>query len=65
MTYTNNTFKGHYPVGSAAVMQADSQEEAARNLECLLSQAGLPQKIEPETMILLTEPGVILCDGNY
>lgn len=66
--YTNNEFKGHYPVGSAAVVAADSQYEAAVFLSATLESIGLKQNIMPEHMILVDRSQincVILNDGNY
>lgn len=66
--YTNKTFKGHYPVGTAAVVVATSSRAAAAALERELVNHGLPQTINPESMIELkpTKNSVrVLNDGNY
>lgn len=68
MIYTNNTFKGFYPVGSAAVVSAGSPEEAASILENQLRHKGLPQRVSPDSMKKFNNtPGncVILNDGEY
>ena len=66
--YTNKTFKGYYPVGTAAVVKANSREEAAQLLNNELQTMGL-ETISPEEMIDITHgklPEVfILNDGNY
>jgi len=43
--YTCTSFKGHYPVGTAAVVVATDQEHAASLLEQLLAENRLSQKI--------------------
>lgn len=66
--YTCNEFKGHYPVGTAAVIVASNKSHAARLLEGALRARGLDQSVEPTYMVeLLTDAPnvVILCDGNY
>lgn len=67
-TYTNTTFDGLWPVGTSAVVTAESPEEAALLLnEALIKTSYLPQDepVEAKDMLPL-EPGVtILQDGNY
>lgn len=66
--YTNNKFTGHYPVGTAAVVTAHSQEEAAELLNALLRRNNLPGDAKTEDMreIGLKHPDAhVLCDGNY
>lgn len=66
--WTNNYFKGHYPVGSAAVVCAETAEDAALFLERSLAQNGLGQRIDPCGMVEFppTNGAVrILVDGNY
>jgi hypothetical protein len=63
--YTCTTFTGHWPVGTAAVVQAETQAEAAELLQDALSEAGLPQDVHPEQMELLQVPALILNDGDY
>lgn len=63
--YTNATFNGHYPVGTAAVVVAKDQLEAARELSNELLRIGLPQDVNPSEMIEIKEGVRILCDGDY
>jgi hypothetical protein len=66
--YTNNSFEGYYPVGTAAVVIAETAEEAAEILEGELESRGMDQQINPKTMIKLdasSQDVVILNDGNY
>ena len=65
--WTNKEFTGHYPVGTAAVVIADTADEAADYLNLFLSDEGL----EPSTAEQFKEmPFVdgqvcILNDGGY
>ena len=63
--YTNTTFKGYYPVGTAAVVHARSRKEAAERLNAELVQIGLPGDVKPEDMLLFRIGVRILCNGNY
>lgn len=65
--YTCNSFSGHWPVGSAAVVIAESDEEAAKMLEERLSEIGLKQDIDESQMIQASteKQVIILCDGDY
>ncbi len=66
--FTNNSFKGHYPVGTAAVVVAETQEEAAMWLNNHLDTAGLCGDVKPEHMheVELKRSAVhILCNGDY
>ena len=65
--FTNNTFEGHWPVGSAAVVSAASKKSAAKKLQHVLEKQGLHQEILAEDMIELkdSEEVRILCDGSY
>ncbi len=67
MIYVNKTFTGHYPVGTAALVNAVSREEASRKLNVALKERGLVGDVSPEQMEPLTDADevVILCDGNY
>lgn len=68
MTWTINDFKGHYPVGTAAIVTADSLEIAIKLLEDALSARGLTQEIKPEQLVPIvttTRKVRILCDGDY
>ena len=65
--WTNNKFEGYWPVGTAAVVIADTAEKAAGYLNFLLCERGLG-KAKAEDMIEMEfEDGRvrILCDGNY
>ena len=66
-TFTNISFVGHWPVGTAAVVHAEDERQAASLLETALEKAGLPQKIDPAMMVEIPqgECAVILADGNY
>lgn len=66
--FINANFRGHYPVGSAAVVVANNAQEAAQQLEEALARQGLAQSIDPKRMIRLptnTPTVSILVDGNY
>lgn len=66
--YTNNRFEGHYPVGTAAVVVAETPEKAAEALNNRLADMGLPRSAEPGDMVFLSttfESATILNDGNY
>lgn len=63
--FTNNVFQGRWPVPTAAVVIADSRDEAAILLEDMLRSIGLEQRVEPEEMDELTSGVAILSDGNY
>ena len=66
--FTCTQASGHWPVGFAAVVVAETQLEAARMLEKALVEAGLAQPIPARWMkvLPLSQPIVqILHDGNY
>lgn len=66
--YTNTTFEGHYPVGSAAVVVARNKSEAADWLNTDLVERGLNGNVKPEDMHELPTDrkcSVVLCDGDY
>lgn len=66
--YYNSSFEGYYPVGSAAVVVAESPEQAAHFLEGELRQHGLSQKVNADDMKLVPmKIGFvdIICDGDY
>ena len=60
-------FVGHWPVGTAAVMVAEDEDEAWVILKDILEKSGLPQTETPEILRLsLTNKMVlVLNDGNY
>lgn len=66
--YTNNKFTGHWPVGTAAVVVAESESQATAILNAKLEEMGLPGDAEQKDMSVLgtrAESVRILCDGNY
>lgn len=66
--YVNTRFLGHWPVGTAAVVVAESPERAAQLLEAALDAAGLIQVVLPEHMqpIDTSKEAVdVLCNGDY
>lgn len=66
--YTNTSFTGHWPVGSAVVVTARSRIHAAELLEKTLETMGLKQTIDPKKMVLMDAAHAnvrVLCDGNY
>jgi len=64
--YTCNSFEGHYPVGSAAVVVAGNEYEAKSLLLATLENMGLPQKEINVTELDINKKQVqILCDGEY
>lgn len=68
MIYTNDQFKGHYPTGTAAVVRANSPQEAADMLNVVLrEQHNLSGDAKPEDMIEFTDNTIvrILNDGDY
>jgi hypothetical protein len=69
MIYTNNESSGHWPVGIAAIVIADTPEEAADILNLELKRLGLPGDGEAKDMIpfpqVVGEDCRILRDGNY
>jgi len=65
--WTNSKFKGHWPVGAAAVVVADTREQASELLSEELKQIGLgpalPEQFEP---VDTERPGVlVLNSGDY
>ena len=65
MIFTCNSFTGHYPVGSAAVVTAETAGEAAEKLNAVLREQGLPGDATANGMKEFDEGVVILCDGDY
>lgn len=65
--FYNHQFRGHYPVGTSAVVVAYDAYDAADRLEAELRNAGLPQTIPTNDMIEieLAPQVIILQDGNY
>ena len=68
--YTNTTFEGHWPVGTAAVIVAKTAKQAAEQLNNKLEARGLlqndPIKADEMFFVPTGSPCVyILADGNY
>jgi hypothetical protein len=68
--WTCNRFTGHYPVGCAAVVYAETQQEAVDILNASLKEQGLEGDAAIEDMELFPcHPQWvevrILCDGQY
>lgn len=66
--WAHTTFKGHWPVGTGAVVIAPTREDAATYLDDALAKNGLAQEIDPAGFLevpLKDGAWRILCDGNY
>lgn len=66
--YTNNTFKGICPTGTAAIVVAKTNKEAAAALNRKLKEIGLHDGVKSEEMVFLSttfESVTILNDGDY
>lgn len=65
--YTNNKFKGFYPIGTAAVVIAESQQQAADVLTRALAELGLgPAEVEDMERLPVYYGSVrILNTGDY
>lgn len=63
--YTNTKFTGHCPVGTAAVVRAETPEDAALLLAFELKEHDLEQVVKPEDMEPFTGSVNLLCDGEY
>jgi len=66
--FYSTSFKGHYPVGTTALIVAEDIEKAANQLSCELKEHGLSQPININqiTEINTTTPRCfILQDGDY
>jgi len=66
--YINKSFEGYYPVGTAAVIIADSAKDAVIMLNEQLTDASLPASARLEDMIevpFIEGTVAILNDGNY
>lgn len=51
MIFINTSFHGNTTVGNSAVVCEKSPEKAAKVLEAYLRGLGLPQKIDPRSMV--------------
>lgn len=67
MIYTCKTFTGYWPVGTAAIIEAESPSAAVDGLNRHLRLIGLIGDAKEEDMLPFpNETGIaILCDGNY
>lgn len=65
--FTCTDFIGYWPVGTAAVVRADSRDVAEKMLRERLRDLGLPQKEHGLTLELFSKDMriKILCDGDY
>jgi hypothetical protein len=66
--WTNTEFDGYYPVGVAAVVVANTPQQAAELLNAELVKRGLTANAVPEqfTKLPTNSPhAVVLNDGNY
>ena len=66
--FWNNSFAGHYPVGTSGIVVAESQHLAKEMLEVALGEIGLKQEVLLEEVVELSllEPiTLILQDGNH
>ena len=66
--WTNNKFEGHWPVGTPAVVVAESAGQATAMLNDELERIGLPRSAtETDFEQLMTSKPIvrILQDGNY
>jgi hypothetical protein len=66
--WLNSRFKGHYQVGTAAVVVAETVEDAADILNDSLEACGLPRPATADQFVRLkiNKPlAVVLADGNY
>lgn len=48
--FYNNSFQGHWLVGTSAVVVAENEVEAAEKLEFELVEQGLKQRVSPNDM---------------
>lgn len=67
-TYACTDFKGHWPVGTAALVRASDPTEAAELLNVELKSIGLPGDAKPEGMKRFPVKGEtvrILLEGDY
>lgn len=66
--FTHNKFKGHYPVGTAAVIVADTRVQAINLLNEKLRLRGLDGDADVDDLWEVDQnerSARILCDGNY
>lgn len=64
--FYNNTFSGHYPVPTAAVIIAENKQRAIKLLNGELVRHGLPADVRSVVEISTAcERAVIIQDGDY
>lgn len=66
--YTHTGFTGHWPVPTAAVVVANSREEAAQLLSAALQDRGLAQEIDKanfDQVEVGASAAIVLSDGEY
>ncbi len=64
--FTCNDFEGHWPVGTAAIIVAETEDEAIGELGQRLLDRGLPGiGFSLNELDLSSSSVLILCDGNY
>ena len=64
--FTCKDFTGHYPVGTAAVIIAESKHKAMHLLIAQMLERGLLDlKFTLEEVDMSKAAAIILCDGNY
>ena len=66
--YTCDSFVGHYPVGTAAVIVAAGKEDAKLQLEAALRVQRLAQTVDLSaiTELKTSKPTtLVMCNGNY
>lgn len=66
--FTCNSFRGHWPVPTAAVVIAEDVNEAAELLEAELAKQGLKQDISTGEIVEISIAGKavhVLSDGEY
>ncbi len=66
--FTIKNFPGVWPVGTAAVVVADDEDEAAELLNAALKANGMPARVKGvnfETLDITHNHALILNDGDY
>lgn len=66
--YAYTGFRGHWPVGTSAVVVAEDRDMATVLLETKLKEIGLPQTLDRQAFMvvsIVSPVAVILQDGDY
>jgi hypothetical protein len=65
--FVERTFTGFWPVGTAAVIVADTKQRAEELLRDALAARGLTpdQRLQLEELETAMEQAIVLRDGNY